>query len=138
MLHIIQFKEVKFDLFLIFQKMENKNTLQYTVYLHCAGDFEEYWFGALYIYKGLLLVLGTFLAWETRTVRVTELNDSKYIGACIYNVAILCVFGVPIAHVLSVEQTTLAFVLNAWLIMFCTTISLCIIFVPKVYHFNFD
>ncbi|XP_045177177.2 gamma-aminobutyric acid type B receptor subunit 2-like [Mercenaria mercenaria] len=118
------------------KKIENKNVIYYNVYLHCKGDYEVYWFGVLYIYKGLLLVLGTFLAWETRTIRVAELNDSKYIAACIYNVVIICVFGVPIAHVLAVEQRTISFVLNSCLIIFCTTIVLCIIFVPKIRNRN--
>ncbi|XP_060581360.1 gamma-aminobutyric acid type B receptor subunit 2-like [Ruditapes philippinarum] len=118
------------------KKIENKNVLHYTVYLHCNGDYEVYWFGILYIYKGLLLVIGTFLAWETRTVHVAELNDSKFIGACIYNVVVICVFGVPLAHVLSVQQMTISFVLNSCLIIFCTTICQCIIFIPKIRNRN--
>lgn len=33
-----------------------------------------------YLTKGLLMVFGCFLAWETRAVNVPALNDSKYIG----------------------------------------------------------
>ena len=72
----------------------------------------------------------------------TALNDSKLIGFCIYNVVIVCVFGVPLTHVLPREQTTLNFVLLTTLVMFCTTMCLCILFIPKVYplflvHFLF-
>lgn len=102
------------------------------VYLFCNSKYKSYWQAVLYVYKGFLLAFGTFLAWETRKVTVQELNDSKYIGACIYNVVVACVFGVPIIHVLPIEQKTLTFVLEACLIVFSTTICQCIIFVPKV------
>lgn len=62
----------------------------------------------------------------------SALNDSKYIGFCIYNVVIVCVFGVPLTHVLPTEQTTLNFVLLSALVMFCTTMCLCILFILKV------
>ena len=34
----------------------------------------------MYCYKGLLLLFGLFMAWETRHVKIEALNDSKYIG----------------------------------------------------------
>jgi len=37
----------------------------------------EYWLGAVYIYKAIIMILGLFLAWETRDVRIPALNDSK-------------------------------------------------------------
>ena len=66
------------------------------------------------------------------SVFISALNDSKYIGFCIYNVVIVCIFGVPLTHVLPIEQTTLNFVLLSALVMFCTTMCLCILFIPKV------
>ena len=36
-----------------------------------------YWLGAMLVYKGLLLLFGLFLAWETRNIQVQALNDSK-------------------------------------------------------------
>ena len=76
----------------------------------------------------------TFSRWGLNSLLmfVSVLNDSKYIGFCIYNVVIVCVFGVPLAHVLPTEQTTLNFVLLSALVMFCTTMCLCILFIPKV------
>jgi gamma-aminobutyric acid type B receptor len=38
--------------------------------------------GALYAYKGLLLLFGVYMAWETRNVKIPALNDSQYIGRC--------------------------------------------------------
>ena len=31
-------------------------------------------------FKGILLLFGLFLAWETRKVKIATLNDSRYIG----------------------------------------------------------
>lgn len=114
------------------QGQQDKNVIFAQTHFHCVDSYQVYWVAATYVYKGLLLAFGLFLAWETRQVNVPALNDSKYIGACIYNVFIVCIFGVPLAHVLPVEESTLSFVLQSCLILFCTIICLCIIFVPKV------
>ncbi|XP_052762187.1 gamma-aminobutyric acid type B receptor subunit 2-like [Mya arenaria] len=102
------------------------------IYSYCHNQFEVYWIAVVYVYKGLLLAFGVFLAWETRQVTVPELNDSKYIGACIYNVVVMCVFGVPLSHVMPEEETTLLYVLGSCLIIFGTTVCQCIIFIPKL------
>ena len=47
---------------------------------HCESKNLSYWLGAVYAFKGLLLVFGVFLAWETRAVTIPALNDSRYIG----------------------------------------------------------
>lgn len=47
---------------------------------HCESETLSYWLGAVYAFKGLLLVFGVFLAWETRGVTIPALNDSRYIG----------------------------------------------------------
>ncbi|XP_053383200.1 gamma-aminobutyric acid type B receptor subunit 2-like [Mercenaria mercenaria] len=112
--------------------VSSNNMIYSKSYLHCYNESSAYWIAAIYVYKGLLLAFGTFLAWETRQVTIPVLNDSKYIGACIYNVVIVCIFGVPLAHVLPTEQKTLTFVLESSLLFFCTTSSQCIIFIPKI------
>ena len=47
---------------------------------HCESENISYWLGAVYGFKGLLLLFGVFLAWETRGVTIPALNDSKAIG----------------------------------------------------------
>ncbi|VDO72059.1 unnamed protein product [Onchocerca flexuosa] len=51
-------------------------------------------------FKGLLMMLGCFLAWETRRVNVPALNDSKYIGMSVYSVFVTCVLGLPLVYIL--------------------------------------
>lgn len=46
----------------------------------CRSAHTQGWLGALYVYKGLLLLVGVYMAWETRHVKIPALNDSQYIG----------------------------------------------------------
>ena len=79
----------------------------------------------------LFQIFGCFLAWETRHVNIAALNDSKYIGMSVYNVVIMCVIGVAISFVLSDDQDA-SFIIISIFILFCTTGTLCLVFVPKV------
>lgn len=45
----------------------------------CESKATYRWLGILCGYKGLLLLFGAFLAWETRNVTISALNDSKYV-----------------------------------------------------------
>ncbi len=113
--------------------------------------------GIIYAYKGMLLIFGAFLAWETRNVSIPALNDSKHVGLSVYNVVIMCVMGnlffyellivyeigsiniaffisksgVAIALVLS-DHKDAVFVLISIFIIFCTTATLFLVFIPKV------
>ena len=97
----------------------------------CYSAHKTIWLGVLYAYKGALLLFGVFLAWETRKVKVAALNDSRYIGMSVYNVVILSVIGVPVSMVIEDSQNA-AFAMTALLIIFCTTVTVCLVFVPKV------
>lgn len=44
--------------------------------------------GIIFAYKGLFLIFGLFLAYETRNVKIRELNDSRFVGMSIYNVVV--------------------------------------------------
>ena len=82
-------------------------------------------------FTGLLLLFGAYLAWETRKVHISALNDSKLIGLSVYNVIIPCILVIPILGVVF-DQPTIQFALTSFLTLFCTTFTLCFIFVPKV------
>jgi uncharacterized membrane protein YadS len=42
----------------------------------------------LFGYKGILLIFGIFLAYETRSVKLKQVNDSRFVGMSIYNVVV--------------------------------------------------
>ena len=56
--------------------------------------------GIMYGYKGLQLVLGLFLAYETRSVKIRQINDSRLVGMAIYNVVVLCMITAPVMLVI--------------------------------------
>lgn len=87
--------------------------------------------GVMYSYKGLLLIFGIFLAYETRSVKIKQLNDSRLVGMSIYNVVVLCLITAPVTLVIGSQQdATFAFVALA--IIFCSFLSMALIFVPKI------
>lgn len=120
---------------------------------YCESERITIFIIVIYGYKGLLLVFeiynrvsmfpminvspficqifGAFLAWETRHVSIPALNDSKHIGLSVYNVLIMCIMGAAIALVLS-DRRDAVFILISVFIIFCTTATLCLVFVPKV------
>ncbi|XP_066944177.1 gamma-aminobutyric acid type B receptor subunit 2 isoform X10 [Macrobrachium rosenbergii] len=98
---------------------------------YCKSSKISVFIGCIYAYKGLLMVFGCFLAWETRHVSIPALNDSKYIGFSVYNVVIMCVISAPISYVLSDKQDVCYLIISIFII-FCTTGTLCLVFVPKI------
>ncbi|XP_063956536.1 gamma-aminobutyric acid type B receptor subunit 1-like isoform X1 [Lytechinus pictus] len=96
----------------------------------CTSHFVVYWNGSLFVLNGLLLIFGAFLAWETRKVTVPALNDSKYIGMSVYNVVVLSFVGVPVSLVLDDVNAHYAIIAN--FVFFATTLTLCMVFVPKL------
>ncbi|XP_072047292.1 gamma-aminobutyric acid type B receptor subunit 2-like isoform X2 [Amphiura filiformis] len=97
----------------------------------CESDYIIYWLLALYIYKGILLIFGAFLAWETRKVAIAALNDSKFIGISVYNVIILCTIGVTVSFLIGDDPKALYLFISG-IIIFCNTVTLLVIFIPKI------
>ncbi|XP_025153701.1 gamma-aminobutyric acid type B receptor subunit 2 isoform X2 [Harpegnathos saltator] len=98
---------------------------------YCQSNQMNIYLGCIYAYKGLLMMFGAFLAWETRHVSIPALNDSKYVGMSVYNVVIMCVTGAAISFVLTDKQDAM-FIMLAVFIIFCSTATLCLVFIPKV------
>ncbi|KAJ8044803.1 Gamma-aminobutyric acid type B receptor subunit 1 [Holothuria leucospilota] len=99
--------------------------------LFCTSDLSIYWQGALYSYKALLLIFGVFLAWETRKVTIPALNDSKLIGVCVYNVVLLSAIGVGVNFAITTDPSV-SFIFTSAIQIFCTSVTLVIIFIPKM------
>lgn len=91
------------------------------------------WFisGLVYGFKGLILVFGLFLAYETRSIKVKQINDSRYVGMSIYNVVVLCLITAPVGMVIASQQDA-SFAFVALAVIFCCFLSMLLIFVPKV------
>ncbi|XP_017760130.1 PREDICTED: uncharacterized protein LOC108550782 [Eufriesea mexicana] len=97
----------------------------------CRSQHTNSWLGALYVYKGLLLIVGVYMAWETRHVKIPALNDSQYIGMSVYFVVITSGIVVVLANLMS-DRATLAFVTITALILASTTATLALLFLPQL------
>ncbi|XP_053692625.1 gamma-aminobutyric acid type B receptor subunit 2 [Sabethes cyaneus] len=115
--------------------LENSATDRSLVYLPqvelCRSRHYESWLGTLYVYKGMLLIVGVYMAWQTRNVKIPALNDSQYIGVSVYSVVITSA-SVAVLTNLLYERVTLAFVITSGFILVSTTATLCLLFLPKV------
>ncbi|XP_066967377.1 gamma-aminobutyric acid type B receptor subunit 1 isoform X3 [Macrobrachium rosenbergii] len=98
---------------------------------HCESKHNTLWLGLLYGYKGLLLIFGLFLAYETRSVKLKQINDSRLVGMSIYNVVVLCLITAPVTLVISAQQDA-AFAFVSLAIIFCCFLSMALVFVPKI------
>ncbi|RDD44650.1 Gamma-aminobutyric acid type B receptor subunit 2 [Trichoplax sp. H2] len=103
----------------------------------CYNSQKAIWLGIIYGYKFLFLLFGAFLAWETRNVHIRELNDSRYIGMSVYNVFVISAIG-ALLNEFVVATPTVKYVMIAILTLLGTTITLCLVFVPKVRRWKSD
>ena len=62
---------------------------------------------------------------------ITALNDSKYIATSVYNVVAVCAAGVSLDSTLE-HRPGEEFALLSVFIVWCTSVTLCLVFVPKV------
>ena len=67
------------------------------------------------------------------SLQVLALNDSKFIGMAVYNVAAISAIGVMCSYALSAADSFEAsYTVVCLCIILCTTVTLCLVFVPKV------
>ena len=66
---------------------------------------------------------------------IPALNDSRYIGMSVYNVVILSAIGVTVTMVLrGTIHNVLLYVLVSAVVLLSTTVTLTMVFAPKVTH----
>lgn len=78
-------------------------------------------------------VVGSRFAWATRNVRITALNDSAYVGMSLYNVVLLSITTAVVGYFLR-DQHERSYIVTSVFILLCVTITLCLVFVPKVHE----
>ena len=84
-------------------------------------------------YKGLLLIFGIFLAWQTKNVKMDGHNEAKQVAIAIYNVFAVSIIGIICVSVLLSSTKHMAlYAIVAICIFICTTFTLFVIFIPKV------
>lgn len=98
---------------------------------HCSSDHLPIWIGVVFGYKGLLLLFGLLLAYETRSIKIKQVNDNRFVGMSIYNVVILSFITGPVTLVIK-SQHEASFVFVSLALILSTFLSMGLIFVPKV------
>ncbi|XP_077992221.1 gamma-aminobutyric acid type B receptor subunit 2-like [Glandiceps talaboti] len=97
----------------------------------CSSEYQLYFFLAVLVYKSILFMFGTLLAWKTRSVEVSELNDSPYIALSVYLTVVTCIIATPVGIVMQTNVNAVFLVVGgAILIVNATVLSL--VYVPKI------
>lgn len=97
----------------------------------CRSEHRIIWLSILLGYKGILLIVGVFLAFETRNVKIRHLRDSKLIGMSVYGILVLSLALTAVSLLLEVHVDTFYAVVGI-MVMMGSTALLALIFVPKV------
>lgn len=92
----------------------------------------DIWLIILLAYKGLLLLIGLFFAFETRKVKLRHINDTKLLGL---SVVVFIVLGIALTAVgfLLEEFVDVYYGLIGIMILMGNFAVLCILFIPKLY-----
>ena len=93
------------------------------------------WVMSICSLKGILLIFGVFLAWETRNVHYTALNDSKNIGLAVYNVFMFSCLALVVEFVVTYPPLQILVIRS--IVLVGATSTICFLFVPKVRYFFF-
>ena len=97
----------------------------------CSSDTSHIWIPILLVYKAVELVFSLIFAFETRKVKVKELNNSKIIVFCVYTLVISAIALTPTTILLQNQPTT-QYAVTGIVCLLTGTVLLAITFVPKV------
>lgn len=91
------------------------------------------WMVSLFSYHGLMLLYGALIAWNTRKISMSLMNDAKAIAMTIYTCTVLSIIGAPVSILVNGDHN-LNYGISEFCVIFATTILLLFCFVPKVLY----
>lgn len=97
----------------------------------CDSKHTEIWTGMFCLYFGSILVFGVYMVWSIRHVHIPVLNDSKFIGFCVYNVVLSSIL-VFVLFLILHAQLNQWFMVSATVLISSTTATVLLLFLPKV------
>ena len=97
----------------------------------CSSDTSQIWIPVLLVYKAIELVFSLIFAFETRKVKVKELNDSKMIVFSVYTIVVSAIALIP-TFLLLQNKPTAHYAVIGIVFLLTATVLLAIIYVPKV------
>ncbi|XP_041352639.1 gamma-aminobutyric acid type B receptor subunit 1-like [Gigantopelta aegis] len=110
---------------------EVNDVFEIPVIWSCTSEYFRHFNVVLLGIQLILLLFGAFLTFTTRKVNTPVLNDSKAIGMCIYNVIVLAAVALLFSEILE-DDINIAYGINCILIIGGTTVTQCLIFIPKM------
>ena len=126
-----------FNFFCLFQVDSHDDDVKEELLIYrCTSNYHMTWVMSICGLKGILLIFGVFLAWETRNVYYPALNDSKNIGLAVYNVFMFSCLALVVEF--AVTYPPLKMVIERSIVFVGTTSTLCLLFVPKVRTSSFS
>ncbi|XP_077991244.1 gamma-aminobutyric acid type B receptor subunit 1-like [Glandiceps talaboti] len=100
---------------------------------YCDKGKSIYFIAALMVFHGLQLLLGAFLSYETREVKIPSLNDVFFNGIATYTIVTLSIICAPLSFIIN-NKPDIAFLIEASLVWSACTLTLFIIFIPKIFY----
>jgi len=97
----------------------------------CKSDDSVAWLSVLFVYKGLVLLAGLFLAFETRKVKIKSLNESRFVAMSVYGAAIASIALTPIGLFLQ-DFPSVQYLILGMVMLLITTSILSLVFISKV------
>ena len=102
----------------------------------CSVDDSVIWLGFSFAYKALLQIVGMFMAFHTRKVKIKALNESKETATIIYINSIILVL--LVVNVFAVDgYYIIRTILSSLVLLVQATVFLGILFTPKVLHMSY-
>ncbi|XP_077992220.1 gamma-aminobutyric acid type B receptor subunit 2-like [Glandiceps talaboti] len=97
----------------------------------CSSKYQLYFLLVVLIIKSILFLSGTCLAWKTRTVHVSELNESQYIALSVYVTVVTSVIATPVVVVMQTNVNVVFVVVGGAILMANATV-MSLVYVPKI------
>ncbi|XP_065899536.1 gamma-aminobutyric acid type B receptor subunit 2-like [Dysidea avara] len=98
----------------------------------CKSDDSLPWLAVLLVYKGLVLLAGLFLAFETRKIKIISLNESRFVAMSVYGAVIASIALTPIGLFLQ-DFPSVQYGILGMVMLLITTLILGLVFVSKMY-----
>ena len=98
---------------------------------YTVGDGAFYFDIIVFVYLGILQIVGIILAFQTRNVQITVLNESKFVAAFVYFSSIVLVALVIVTFALASRINVAGGIFSGGILLLAT-MSLALTFVPKV------
>eukprot|EP00455_Lapot_gusevi_P056800 TRINITY_DN9525_c0_g1_i13.p1 TRINITY_DN9525_c0_g1~~TRINITY_DN9525_c0_g1_i13.p1 ORF type:complete len:469 (-),score=81.96 TRINITY_DN9525_c0_g1_i13:124-1449(-) len=98
----------------------------------CTSENSLFYSVIIYLYHGILLLWGLWLAVRTRKVE-KNFNESRFIGLALYNLTFVCSIVIPILYVVGTTQYELTLLLRCISTLYVVVFTVLTLFASRFY-----